>query len=135
MSLPASALHGSQVKCRLCPRDSGTDESLVAWIKLGSMFTHHQKSVIVDGQAEGESQRRLIAFMGGLDLCDGRRAPFSPSLSLGRDEIKELNVSESKACLWCSVMGSMSSLRVISRHARWWMSARLGNLQCVLGVA
>lgn len=61
-----------QVKCRLCPRDSGGDESLVAWIKLGSMFTHHQKSVILDSQVEGESQRRLIAFMGGIDLCDGR---------------------------------------------------------------
>ena len=65
-----------QVRCRLCPRDSATDESLVAWIKQGSMFTHHQKSVIVDTQLPNLPGRQLLAFMGGLDLCDGRCAFF-----------------------------------------------------------
>ena len=38
------------------------------------MFTHHQKSVIVDaeGAGDGKNERRLLAFMGGIDLCDGR---------------------------------------------------------------
>lgn len=40
------------------------------WLKQGSMFTHHQKSVIVDTKTPNGVQ--LKAFMGGLDLCDGR---------------------------------------------------------------
>ena len=36
-----------------------------------------QKSVIVDAQANSEGQRQLTAFMGGLDLCDGRWLPFN----------------------------------------------------------
>lgn len=35
------------------------------------MFTHHQKCVLVDTQASGNN-RRVTAFLGGLDLCDGR---------------------------------------------------------------
>ena len=36
-------------------------------------YTHHQKSVICDAaNPMGGSQRRLIAFVGGLDLTGGR---------------------------------------------------------------
>lgn len=35
------------------------------------MFTHHQKCVLVDTQAPGNN-RKITAFIGGLDLCDGR---------------------------------------------------------------
>lgn len=35
------------------------------------MFTHHQKCVLVDTQASGNN-RKITAFLGGLDLCDGR---------------------------------------------------------------
>lgn len=38
---------------------------------VGNMFTHHQKCVLVDTQAEG-GNRRITAFLGGLDLCNGR---------------------------------------------------------------
>lgn len=38
---------------------------------VGTLYTHHQKLVIVDAQGPGNT-RRLIAFLGGLDLCDGR---------------------------------------------------------------
>lgn len=45
------------------------------WIILvqvvGTLFTHHQKCVIVDTPASGNS-RKISAFIGGLDLCDGR---------------------------------------------------------------
>ncbi|PWA60945.1 hypothetical protein CTI12_AA381820 [Artemisia annua] len=34
-------------------------------------FSHHQKCVIVDTQAYGNN-RKITAFIGGLDLCDGR---------------------------------------------------------------
>lgn len=38
---------------------------------VGTLFTHHQKCVIVDSQASGNN-RKITAFLGGLDLCDGR---------------------------------------------------------------
>lgn len=38
---------------------------------MGTLFTHHQKCVIVDTPASGNN-RKISAFIGGLDLCDGR---------------------------------------------------------------
>lgn len=38
---------------------------------VGSIFTHHQKCVLVDTQFSG-NKRKITAFLGGLDLCDGR---------------------------------------------------------------
>ncbi|KAL2895296.1 Phospholipase D delta [Bienertia sinuspersici] len=38
---------------------------------VGTLYTHHQKCVIVDTQASGNN-RKITAFLGGLDLCDGR---------------------------------------------------------------
>ncbi|KAD2804601.1 hypothetical protein E3N88_37978 [Mikania micrantha] len=38
---------------------------------VGTLYTHHQKCVIVDTQAHGNN-RKISAFIGGLDLCDGR---------------------------------------------------------------
>ena len=38
---------------------------------VGTVFTHHQKCVLVDTQAYGNN-RKITAFLGGLDLCDGR---------------------------------------------------------------
>ncbi|KAK4348966.1 hypothetical protein RND71_031721 [Anisodus tanguticus] len=37
---------------------------------VGTLYTHHQKCVIVDSQASGNN-RKITAFIGGLDLCDG----------------------------------------------------------------
>ncbi|KAL9395459.1 hypothetical protein Peur_009712 [Populus x canadensis] len=38
---------------------------------IGTLYTHHQKCVLVDTQAFGNN-RKITAFIGGLDLCDGR---------------------------------------------------------------
>lgn len=38
---------------------------------VGTLFTHHQKCLLVDTQALGNN-RKITAFLGGLDLCDGR---------------------------------------------------------------
>jgi len=35
------------------------------------LYTHHQKCVVLDTQASGNNQK-ITAFIGGLDLCDGR---------------------------------------------------------------
>lgn len=39
--------------------------------ETGTIFTHHQKTVILDADA-GNHKRKIIAFVGGLDLCGGR---------------------------------------------------------------
>ena len=49
---------------------------------VGTLYTHHQKLVIVDAQGPGNS-RRLIAFIGGIDLCQGRYD--TPQHTLFRD--------------------------------------------------
>ncbi|KAL0366002.1 UNVERIFIED_CONTAM: Phospholipase D delta [Sesamum radiatum] len=38
---------------------------------VGTLYTHHQKCVIVDTQGHGNN-RKITSFIGGLDLCDGR---------------------------------------------------------------
>ncbi|KAL2516978.1 Phospholipase D beta 1 [Abeliophyllum distichum] len=60
----------SSVQVLLCPRTAGKG----SWVKkqeTGTIYTHHQKSVIVDADA-GNYRRKIIAFVGGLDLCNGR---------------------------------------------------------------
>ena len=37
----------------------------------GTFYTHHQKSVICDAEFEG-GKRQIIAFIGGLDITEGR---------------------------------------------------------------
>ncbi|KAJ8565404.1 hypothetical protein K7X08_007980 [Anisodus acutangulus] len=61
----------SSVKVLLCPRVAGKHHSWVKQREVGVIYTHHQKTVIVDADA-GNNRRKIIAFVGGLDLCDGR---------------------------------------------------------------
>ncbi|XP_059634077.1 phospholipase D beta 1-like isoform X2 [Cornus florida] len=61
----------SSVKVLLCPREAGKRHSWMKQREVGTIYTHHQKSVIVDADA-GNNRRRIISFLGGLDLCDGR---------------------------------------------------------------
>ncbi|XP_030534233.2 phospholipase D alpha 1-like [Rhodamnia argentea] len=65
----------TRVHCVLCPRDpeeGGT--SIIQGLEVSALFTHHQKTVVVDAEIpEGGSQkRRIVSFIGGIDLCDGR---------------------------------------------------------------
>ncbi|PRQ17871.1 putative phospholipase D [Rosa chinensis] len=60
----------SSVQVLLCPRSAGEG----TWAKkqeAGIIYTHHQKTVLVDADA-GQYKRKIIAFIGGLDLCLGR---------------------------------------------------------------
>ncbi|CAN6442358.1 unnamed protein product [Victoria cruziana] len=65
---------GSDVHCVLCPRNPDNGGSMVQDLQISTMFTHHQKIVVVDhALPNGRSQRRrIVSFVGGLDLCDGR---------------------------------------------------------------
>ncbi|MED6213002.1 hypothetical protein PIB30_089062, partial [Stylosanthes scabra] len=60
----------TNVHCVLCPRDS-------------TNFTHHQKIVVVDAKlpnGDKSNKRRIVSFIGGIDLCDGRYDTQSHSL-------------------------------------------------------
>ncbi|XP_015961566.1 phospholipase D beta 2 [Arachis duranensis] len=61
----------SSVHVLLCPRSAGKRHSWYKQKEVGTIYTHHQKTVIVDADA-GNNMRKIIAFVGGLDLCDGR---------------------------------------------------------------
>lgn len=61
----------SSVNCVLSPRYPSSKLSIFKQQVVGTLYTHHQKCVIVDAQASGNN-RKITAFIGGLDLCDGR---------------------------------------------------------------
>nr|GMD79982.1 phospholipase D beta 1-like [Ipomoea batatas] len=61
----------SSVQVLLCPRSAGKGHSWIKKKETGTIYTHHQKTVIVDADA-GNYRRKIIAFVGGLDLCRGR---------------------------------------------------------------
>ncbi|GFP80141.1 phospholipase d delta [Phtheirospermum japonicum] len=61
----------SSVTCVLAPRYASSKLSIFKQHVVGTLYTHHQKCVLVDTQDHGNN-RRITAFMGGLDLCDGR---------------------------------------------------------------
>jgi len=65
---------GSEVNCVLCPRNPDNGQSFVQDLQISTMFTHHQKIVAVDSPLPGggSEQRRIVSFVGGIDLCDGR---------------------------------------------------------------
>ncbi|XP_028776600.1 phospholipase D delta [Neltuma alba] len=61
----------SSIMCVLAPRYASSKLSYMKQQVVGTIFTHHQKCVLVDTQAFGNN-RKITAFLGGLDLCDGR---------------------------------------------------------------
>ena len=63
---------GTDVICTNVPRWKKS------WMNLGSQFvstlyTHHQKTVICDAEiGDGSGRRRLVGYVGGIDITDGR---------------------------------------------------------------
>lgn len=56
----------------VCIASSSADESfLMDEQEVGTIYTHHQKTVIVDADA-GQNRRKIVSFVGGLDVCNGR---------------------------------------------------------------
>eukprot|EP00171_Calliarthron_tuberculosum_P008609 IDg8609t1 len=62
---------GSKVRCIKVPRQNDKDGPF-ADLNDSLMFTHHQKTVIVSRFDSATNKNRLEAFVGGLDLTDGR---------------------------------------------------------------
>ncbi|KAL3839824.1 hypothetical protein ACJIZ3_024415 [Penstemon smallii] len=65
---------GTEVNCVLCPRNPDDGRSIIQNIEIGTMFTHHQKILVVDSAVPNGNpeKRRIVSFVGGIDLCDGR---------------------------------------------------------------
>ncbi|KAL8099018.1 hypothetical protein AgCh_031646 [Apium graveolens] len=65
---------GTNVHCILCPRNPDDGGSRIQGLTIATMFTHHQKIVVVDSEMpnKGSEKRRVVSFVGGIDLCDGR---------------------------------------------------------------
>ncbi|CAA6656034.1 unnamed protein product [Spirodela intermedia] len=61
----------SSVICVLAPRYASSKLSIFKQKVVGTIFSHHQKCVIVDSQGS-QNSRKITAFIGGLDLRDGR---------------------------------------------------------------
>jgi len=63
---------GTDVICTNVPRQKDS------WLGLGgqfvgTMYTHHQKTVVCDVELEdGSGRRRLVGFVGGIDITNGR---------------------------------------------------------------
>ncbi|KAG2284153.1 hypothetical protein Bca52824_055373 [Brassica carinata] len=47
----------TKVRCVLCPRNPDNGSSLVQGFEVAAMFTHHQKTVVVDAEVEGRKLR------------------------------------------------------------------------------
>jgi len=65
---------GTAVDCVVISRGraDGKDGGL-ADLKTKAIYTHHQKTIICDAEVKGEqSKRQIVAFIGGLDITDGR---------------------------------------------------------------
>ncbi|KAF0934998.1 hypothetical protein E2562_029524 [Oryza meyeriana var. granulata] len=61
----------SSVICVLSPRYPSGKLSMAKQKIVGTLYTHHQKCLLVDTPAS-ETTRRITAFLGGLDLAAGR---------------------------------------------------------------
>ncbi|XP_057958820.1 phospholipase D alpha 1-like isoform X2 [Malania oleifera] len=70
----ADYFRNSKVHCVLCPRNPDDGRSVIQGVEISTMFTHHQKIVVVDSEIAngGLEKRRIVTFIGGIDLCDGR---------------------------------------------------------------
>ncbi|KAL4570832.1 hypothetical protein LXL04_026495 [Taraxacum kok-saghyz] len=84
----------SSVQVLLCPRSIAKS----SWTKKDAetIYSHHQKTVIVD--ADAGIKRRIMAYVGGLDLCEGRydtpeHSLFSTLNTLHKDDFHNPNYS------------------------------------------
>ncbi|XP_009758055.1 phospholipase D alpha 1-like [Nicotiana sylvestris] len=70
----AEYFKNTEVHCCLCPRNPDSGKTITQGFQVGTMFTHHQKTIVVDSEIPGgmSQKRMIVSFLGGIDLCDGR---------------------------------------------------------------
>lgn len=65
---------GTDVHCEMLQRSGGKGNRLTEGTVAAAFFSHHQKAVVCDAPPQPGSpspHRRLVAFLGGLDLTKG----------------------------------------------------------------
>ena len=64
----------TKVCCALAPREIKREEftDFLQNEFATGMYTHHQKCIILDAPSRTSEARRLVAYVGGLDLTGGR---------------------------------------------------------------
>nr|VDC80922.1 unnamed protein product [Brassica rapa] len=86
----------SSVQVIICPRsDAEGLHGLVKKSEVETYYTHHQKTVIVDADA-GQGRRKIVGFVGGLDVCNGRfdtpnHPLFTTLKTLHKDDVHNPN--------------------------------------------
>ncbi|KAG6399261.1 hypothetical protein SASPL_140737 [Salvia splendens] len=130
----------SSVQVLLCPRSAGKG----SWAKkqeTGTIYTHHQKSVIVDADA-GQNRRKIVSFVGGLDLCKGRydnqkHSIFNTLQTVHKDDFHQPNFAGATAgCprepwhdLHCKIDGPAAYDVLTNFQERWLMASKRHGLQ------
>ncbi|GKA29524.1 phospholipase D beta 1-like protein [Tanacetum coccineum] len=130
-----------QVKVIRCPRSAGKGHSWSKKQETETIYTHHQKTVIVDADA-GNYRRRIMAFVGGLDLYIGRydtplHSLFSTLQTLHKDDYHQPNYTGSTTSLprepWHdlhSQIGGPAPYDVLKNFKeRWLRASKLHGIQ------
>ncbi|XP_054788395.1 phospholipase D alpha 1-like [Prosopis cineraria] len=102
----AQYFRNTKVQCILCPRNPDVGRSIIQGLQTSTMFTHHQKAIVVDsdlsgineGSNEETRKRSIVSFIGGIDLCDGRydtheHPLFSTLNTIHQDDFHQPNFS------------------------------------------
>ncbi|KAF2311123.1 hypothetical protein GH714_019622 [Hevea brasiliensis] len=123
-----SFFKNSSVQVLLCPRIAGKRHSWVKQREVGTIYTHHQKTVIVDADA-GNNRRKIIAFVGGLDLCDGRYdTPHHPLFrtlqTVHKDDYHNPTFTEPWHDLHCRIDGPAAYDVLTNFEERWFKAAK-----------
>ena len=80
-------LIGLQVHCKICKRNGNNNDSFLQRFQTGNMFTHHQKSVILDAEGlEGgpEVDHRHVTKQGEISLALCEQQPLALVVTIGR---------------------------------------------------
>ncbi|RWR72420.1 phospholipase D alpha 1-like protein [Cinnamomum micranthum f. kanehirae] len=78
----ADFFRGTFVHCVLSTRRVNVQEQLIEGAARAVVYSHHQKTLVVDSEAMSSQKhkRRIVSFVGGIDLTQGRYDTQSHSL-------------------------------------------------------
>ncbi|KAI9107264.1 hypothetical protein K1719_021652 [Acacia pycnantha] len=127
--------------CVLSPRYPSNKLSIFKQHVVGTLFTHHQKCVLLDTQASGNN-RKITSFIGGLDLCDGRydtpdHRLFTDLDTVFRDDFRNPMLPSSSTSgprepwhdLHCKVEGPAAYDILTNFEQRWRKAKKWRNLR------
>ncbi|KAJ6426678.1 hypothetical protein OIU84_022300 [Salix udensis] len=137
----------SSVQVLLCPRSAGKGHSFIKKQETETIYTHHQKTVIVDTDA-GHFKRKITAFVGGLDLCKGRydtpQHPLFRTLqTVHKDDFRNPNFAEPAGAgcprqpwhdLHCQVDGPAAYDILTNFEERWLKASKPRGMRKAEGI-